>query len=66
MTLDEAITILKNAVSWSEVKNQKHIDLTLIGAEERPLYQTALVVANLEVEKGTLSQDALKSRLGLE
>ena len=65
MTLDEAITILKNVVKYSEVKNQKHLDLTLVSAEERPLYQTALVVANLEVEKGTLSQDDLKSRLGI-
>ncbi len=65
MTLDEAITILKNAVKWSEVKNQKHLDLTLVSAQERPLYQTALVVANLEVEKGTLTQDDLKSRLGV-
>ena len=65
MTLDEAITILKNAVKYSEVKNQKHLDLTLVSAQERPLYQTALVVANLEVEKGTLSQDDLKSRLGI-
>jgi hypothetical protein len=66
MTLDEAITILKNAVKWSEVKNQKHIDLTLVAAEERPLYQKALVVANLEVEKGSLTQDDLKARLGIE
>lgn len=66
MTLDEAITILKNAVKWSEVKNQKHIDLTLVGAQERPLYQAALVVANLEIEKGTLTQDDLKTRLGIE
>ena len=65
MTLDEAITILKNVVKYSEVKNQKHLDLTLVSAQERPLYQTALVVANLEVEKGTLSQDDLKSRLGI-
>jgi hypothetical protein len=66
MTLDEAITLLKNAVKWSEVKNQKHIDLTLIAAEERPLYQRALAVTTIEVEKGTLTQDALKVRLGLE
>lgn len=66
MTLDEAITVLKNAVKWSEVKNQKHIDLTLIPAEERPLYQRALAVTTIEVEKGTLTQDALKTRLGLE
>ena len=65
MTLDQAITILKNAVKWSVVKNQKHLDLTLVSAQERPLYQKALVVANLEVEKGTLSQDDLRSRLGI-
>ena len=66
MTLDEAVTILKKAVKWSEVKNQKHIDLSICVAEERPLFQKALVIANLEVEKGTLTQDDLKVRLGLE
>lgn len=66
MTLDEAITLLRNAVKWSEVKDQKHIDLTVISAEERPLYQRALAVTTIEVEKGTLTQDALKARLGLE
>lgn len=66
MTLDEAITLLKNAVKWSETKDQKHIDLTLIAAEERPLYQRALAVTAIEVEKGTLTQDALKARLGIE
>jgi len=66
MTLDEAITLLKKAVKWSEVKNQKHIDLSVCVAEERPLFQKALVIANIEVEKGTLTQDDLKIRLGLE
>ena len=66
MTLDEAITILRRAVKWSEVKDQKHIDLTLVGAEERPLYQAALVVTTAEVEKGTLTQDELKARLGID
>ena len=66
MTLDEAVTILRKAVKWSEVKGQKHIDLSICIAEERPLFQAALVVANTEVEKGTLTQDDLKTRLGLE
>jgi hypothetical protein len=66
MTLDEAVTLLKKAVKYSEVKNQKHIDLTLVSAVERPLYQRALIVANLEVQKGTLTQGALTVRLGLE
>lgn len=66
MTLDEAVTMLKKAVKYSEVKNQKHIDLSLCIAVERPLYQRALIVANLEVQKGTLTQDELKARLGLD
>lgn len=66
MTLDEAIVLLKKAVKWSEVKGQKHIDLSVCVAEERPKLQKALIVANTEVEKGTLSQDELKARLGLE
>ncbi len=66
MTLDEAIKLLLKAVKWSEVKNQKHIDLSVCVAQERPLLQKALVIANLEVEKGTLTQDELKMRLGLD
>jgi hypothetical protein len=66
MTLDDAVTLLKKAVKWSEVKNQKHIDLSVCIAEERPLLQKALVIANVEVEKGTLTQDELKARLGLD
>ena len=66
MTLDAAITLLKKAVKWSEVKNQKHIDLSLCVAVERPLYQQALMITQLEVEKGTLTQDDLKARLGLD
>lgn len=66
MTLEEAVTLLKKAVKWSEVKNQKHIDLSICIAEERPTFQKALIVANLEVEKGTLTQEELKVRLGLD
>lgn len=66
LSFDEAITLLKKTVSWSEVKNQKHLDLSLCTAPERLVCQKALVVVNLEVEKGTLTQDQLKAKLGLE
>lgn len=66
MTLEEAIVLLRKAVKWSEVKNQKHIDLSICLAEERPTFQRALVIANTEVEKGTLTQDELKIRLGID
>lgn len=66
MTLNEAVSLLKKVVKFSEVKNQKHIDLSLCVAHERPLYQRALVIANDEVQKGTLTQAELLSRLGIE
>ena len=65
LSLDEAIILLKKAVKYSAVKNQKHVDLSICGAEERPLFQKALIVVNLEVEKGTITKDQLIARLGL-
>lgn len=66
LSFDEAVHLLKKAVKFSEVKNQKHIDLSLCIANERPLYQKALMIVNLEVEKGTLTLDQLKVKLGLD
>lgn len=66
LTLDQAVELLKKAVKYSEVKNQKHIDLSLVLAEERPSYQMALAVCTLEVEKGTITDQQLKAQLGLE
>lgn len=66
LTLDESIELLKKMVKYSEVKNQKHIDLSMALASDRPRYQLALAICNIEVEKGTLSQDELKARLGIE
>lgn len=66
MTLDDAITLLRRYVKWSEVKNQKHIDLSLALAEDRPIAQKALILTRNAVEKGELTEDQLKERLGLE
>jgi hypothetical protein len=66
LSFDEAVNLLKKFVKFSEVKNQKHIDLSLCTAQERPLAQRSLVIANLEVEKGTLTQVQLLARLGLD
>ncbi len=66
MNLEEAITILKKAVKYSTIEGQKHIDLSVCIAEERPLLQKALVITKVEVEKGTLSDQELKIRLGID
>jgi hypothetical protein len=63
--LDQAINLLMNIVKYSAIEGQKHIDLSICLAEERHVYQKALMITQLEVEKGTLTQDQLKKRLGL-
>lgn len=66
LTLEEAIAFLKKYVKFSEVKNQKHIDLTLGSAEDRPLAQKALIKTKVAVEKGEITDEQLKAKLGLE
>lgn len=66
LSFDEAVKTLKKFVKYSEVKNQKHIDFSLCTAEERVLGQKAMIVANLEVEKGALTKDQLIAKLGLD
>ena len=65
MTLDEAINLLKKTVKYSAVKNQKHIDLTLVSAEELPLYEKAMAIVTSEVKKGTITDKDLKQRIGI-
>ena len=65
MNLDEAIFLLKKTVKYSAVKNQKHLDLTLVSAQERFTYEKALAQVTNEVKKGTLTEADLKQRLGL-
>lgn len=65
MELDQAIDLLKKTVKFSAVKNQKHIDLTLVSTEDRFTYEKALALAINEVKKGTLTEADLKQRLGL-
>jgi hypothetical protein len=65
MDLDQAIDLLKKTVKFSAVKNQKHIDLTLVSTEDRFTYEKALALAMTEVKKGAISETELKQRLGL-
>ncbi|MGZ3788245.1 MAG: hypothetical protein ACXVLQ_06960 [Bacteriovorax sp.] len=66
LSFDEAVSLLKKFVKYSEVKNQKHIDLSLCTAEERPHALEALMVTRMAVEKGALTEDQLKEKLGLD
>ncbi len=65
MTFDEAITLLKKIVKFSTIEGQKHLDLSVAVAHERASMQKALVLVKTEVEKGTLTDQELKEKLGL-
>jgi hypothetical protein len=66
LSLDEAIAFLRKYVKFSEVKNQKHIDLSLALAEDRPIAERALIKTRTAVDKGEIAENILKEKLGLE
>lgn len=66
MLLDEAILLLKKIVKYSTIDGQKHLDLSVATAHERPNMQRALVITRTEVEKGTITDQELKQRLGID
>lgn len=65
-SFENAIELLKNAVKYSNIENQKHIDLTLINASERLKYQLALVVVQNAIAKGDKTQSQVNESLGLK
>ncbi|MDD0852923.1 hypothetical protein HBN50_07440 [Halobacteriovorax sp. GB3] len=65
ITFDQAVELLKNAVKYSTIENQKHLDLSLVNAPERVKYQEALMVVQSAVKRGEISDQELKSLLGL-
>jgi len=65
MSLEESILELRKIVKYSDVKGQKHLDLSLVNANKRPDYQKALVEVNVAVKKGELTEEELKQKLGL-
>jgi hypothetical protein len=63
--LQEAIENLKSIVKFSAVKGQKHLDLTLVEASKREVFERYLVVVQNAVKAGELTEDELKEKLGL-
>jgi hypothetical protein len=63
--LNDYIKLLKNAVKYSHLDRQKHIDLSVTMASERPRYEEALMQLRLAVRDGLLSEEDLKKKLGL-
>ncbi len=64
-SFEEAIKLLRNAVKYSNIDNQKHLDLTLIDAQEKLGYQKALMTIQSMVLKGEKTQAEVNELLGL-
>lgn len=62
---EDAVKLLKNAVKYSNIKNQKHLDLSIINANERLEYHKALMVVQSSVKRGEITQAEVNEKLGL-
>jgi len=65
MSFDEAVIILKRAVKYSHLDNQKHVDLSIVPAAEVPKFQRALMIVREKVNIGEMSESDLKETLGI-
>jgi hypothetical protein len=64
--LIEAIALLKKTVKNAGTIDQKHIDLTLVPAEELPKYQEALKTAQKAIKEGIMGRDEFNRRVHLD
>ncbi len=66
MDLDQAIDLLKNAVKHTGNIDQKHIDLTIVPADQRPLYEKAMAIGALSIKDGKITRDEFLRRVHLD
>lgn len=65
MELEQAIELLKKAVKNCGTIDQKHIDLTVVPAQDRAIYERALAVSQLSIKEGKISREEFLRRLNL-
>lgn len=65
MDVEQAIGLLKKTVKNNGTNDNKHIDLGLVPADERPKYEKALAVVRLAMAEGKLTYDEFASRVQL-
>ncbi len=66
MELNEAIELLKRAVKHTGTIDQKHIDLTVVPADQKPIFDEALKVAMSAIKAGSISRDDFNRRVRLD
>lgn len=65
LNTDEAIKLLKSAVKYSNIFNQKHVDISLVTADKIDTFQKAMVVVNMAILNGEMTKEELNSKLGI-
>ena len=65
LEIDEAISLLKMTVKENGTNDSKHIDLGLVPAEKREVYQNALKIIKLAIIQGKITQDEFAARVHL-
>lgn len=66
MELNLAIELLKKAVKYPGTIDQKHIDLTVVPADQKHRYDEALKVAMTAIKDGTITRDEFNRRVHLD
>ncbi|HXH29416.1 MAG TPA: hypothetical protein VNJ01_01265 [Bacteriovoracaceae bacterium] len=66
MELDKAIELLRKAVKYTGVIDQKHIDLTLVPVAERAEYEKALVISQTAIKEGKISREEFLKQVNLD
>jgi hypothetical protein len=65
LEIDEAISLLKMTVKENGINDSKHMDLGLVPAEKREVYQNALKIIKLAIIQGKITQDEFAARVRL-
>lgn len=66
MDLEQAIELLKNAVKYTGNIDQKHIDLTIVPADQRVQYEKAMAIGALSIKDGKITRDEFLRRVHLD
>lgn len=64
--LNDAIALIKKTVKNAGTIDQKHIDLTLVPAEEQPRYVEALKTVQTAIKGGIIGRDEFNRRVHLD
>lgn len=65
MDLEKAITLLQRIVKENGTNDMKHLDIGLVPAEDRPVFEQALKVVKIAILKGQMTQDDFMGRIHL-